>query len=250
MEILGIDIGGTGIKGAPVDIERGIFMDERYRIPTPQPSAPEAVAEVVARISEHFGWTGPVGCTFPAVVKSGVVYTAANVDDAWVGKDAHAIFKRVTGLPVLMLNDADAAGIAEMAFGAGRGRSGVVFVLTLGTGIGSAIFVNGMLMPNTELGHMEIRGKDAEHRAANSIRKQKALSWKKWAARVNEYLHRLEFLFSPDLFIIGGGVSKRHDKFLPLLNVRAEVVPAQLFNDAGIVGAAMAAASLVENQLR
>ena len=245
LAILGIDIGGSGIKGAPVDTEKGEFTQERHRIPTPQPSKPEAVAEVVAEIVRHFEWQGPVGCTFPSVVKDGVVYTASNVDDEWIGTDARALFERTTGCPVLVLNDADAAGIAEMRFGAGVGHTGIVFVLTFGTGIGSAIFVNGTLMPNTELGHLEMRGKIAERRAADSARERKNLSWEKWGERVNQYLQHIELLFSPDLIIFGGGVSKQHEDFFQYLHTEAELVPAALLNDAGIVGAALAAEALV-----
>ena len=243
MKILGIDIGGTGIKGAPVDTSAGTLAEERHRIPTPQPSEPEAVAEVVAEIAHQFKWKKPIGCTFPAIVKDGVVYSAANVDHKWVGTNGQTLLEEATGCPVTLVNDADAAGIAEMEFGAGKGHRGVVIMLTFGTGIGSAIFVNGALVPNTELGHLEIRGKDAEDRAADIVRQEKDLSWEKWAKRVNEYLRRVEFLFSPDLFIVGGGVSKKHERFLPLLHTRAEIVPAQLLNDAGIVGAALAARS-------
>jgi len=245
MEILGIDIGGSGIKGAPVDIEGGIFTQERYRIPTPQPAKPKPVAETVAEIVKHFNWQGPIGCTFPAIVKNGVMHSAANVDDDWIGVDGHRLFQRTTGCPVFVLNDGDAAGIAEMKFGAGKGHTGIVMIFTFGTGIGSSIFVNGHLMPNTELGHLEIRGKDAEHRAADSVRQDKDWSWKKWAKRVNEYLQHIEFLFSPDLIIFGGGVSKKHEKFFHRLDTRADVVPAQLLNDAGIIGAALAAQELV-----
>jgi polyphosphate glucokinase len=245
MEVLGIDIGGSGIKGALVDTDRGVFNVERYRIQTPQPATPDAVAGVVGEICRHFEWSGPIGVTFPSVVKNGVIHTAANVDDSWIGTDAHRLFQRVTGDPVLVLNDADAAGIAEMAFGAGVGHKGIVFVLTFGTGIGSAIFVNGSLMPNTELGHLEVRGKDAEHRAADSARQDNTWSWKKWSKRVNEYLGRIEALFSPDLIIFGGGVSKKHEKFFHYLDTKADLVPAQLLNDAGIIGAAMAARDLV-----
>lgn len=241
MEILGVDIGGSGIKGAIVDTEAGIFLTDRYRLPTPRPSAPEAVGDVVAQVVAHFKWKGPVGCTFPAVVKHGVVHTAANVDKSWIDTDGEELFHRKTDLPVRLLNDADAAGMAEMKFGAGKNHAGIVFILTLGTGIGSAVFVNGVLMPNTELGHLELRGKVAEERASDRIRKEKDLDWEKWAKRLNEYLQRLEFLFSPDLFILGGGVSSRHQKFLPMLHVEAEIVPARLLNDAGIIGAAMAA---------
>jgi polyphosphate glucokinase len=250
MQILGIDIGGSGIKGAPVKVKRGVLAAERYRIPTPQPSTPEAVADAVAKIVKHFRWKGPVGCTFPSVIKKGVVYTAATVDNSWIGLNGRKLLQKTTGCPVLLINDADAAGIAEMTFGAGKDRMGVVFVLTFGTGIGSAVFVNGALMPNTELGHMTMISRsrgivEAEHYASDRIRKEERLSWKRWAARVNEYLSLMEALFSPDLFIIGGGVSKKHDKFLPLLKSRADVVPAQLLNEAGIVGAAIAATTLV-----
>lgn len=246
MEILGIDIGGSGIKGAIVETSDGTFTQERYRIPTPQPSSPDAVANAVAEIVRYFEWSGPVGCTFPSVVKHGVMYSAANVDDAWIGTDGQTLFRQHTNCPVYVLNDADAAGIAEMTFGAGVNRSGVVMILTLGTGIGSAIFVNGVLLPNTELGHLQVRGKDAEHRASDRVRQKKELTWEKWGKRVSEYMEYLEFLFSPDLFIIGGGVSKKFDKFSKYLKVRAEVTPARLLNDAGIVGAALAAQPPIE----
>jgi polyphosphate glucokinase len=246
MEILGVDIGGSGIKGAPIDVKKGVLTSDRWRIPTPEPSTPDAVAEVVADIVQHFDWKGPVGCTFPAVIKKGVVYSAANVDDSWIGVDGRKLLRKKTGCRVALVNDADAAGRAEMVFGAGRGRKGVVFVLTLGTGIGSAIFVDGKSMPNTELGHVYLRcskgrSVEAEDYASDRIRKEKKLAWKEWAARVNDYLGLLEALFSPDLFIVGGGVSKKHEKFLPLLKTQAEVVPAQLLNEAGMVGAALAA---------
>jgi polyphosphate glucokinase len=249
MEILGVDIGGSGIKGAPVDIKKGELLTKRYRIPTPQPATPEAVGGAVAQIVHHFNWQGPVGCTFPAVVMHGVTHSAANVDASWIGTNGQALLEAKTGCPVLLLNDADAAGLAEMAFGAGKGHKGVVILLTFGTGIGSAIFIDGVLLPNTEFGHMEIRGKDAEHRAADRIRTEKQLSWKRWAKRVNEFLARMELLFSPDLFIIGGGVSKKHKEFFPLLQTRAEIVPACFFNEAGIIGAAIAAKSLQKPEI-
>jgi len=241
MEILGIDIGGSGIKGALVDTQRGELLGERHRIPTPQPSLPEAVADVVNQLVQHFQWQGPVGCTFPAVIKQGVVHTAANVDKSWIGIDGEQLLQAKTGCPVLLLNDADAAGIAEMEFGAGKEQSGMVIIHTFGTGIGSAIFINGQLLPNTEFGRLEIRGKEAEARASDFIRSKEDLSWSKWAKRVNEVLGRMEGLFWPDLFIIGGGVSKKHEKFLPLLQLRTKVVPAQMLNQAGIIGAAIAA---------
>jgi polyphosphate glucokinase len=240
-EILGIDIGGSGIKAALVDVVRGEFKTERLRIDTPQPATPEAVAAVVAKMAREFAWQGPIGCTFPAIVKNGVTLSAANVDKGWIGLNARALFERVTGRPVLVMNDADAAGLAEMTCGAGRDKRGVVFVLTFGTGIGSAVFLDGRLLPNTELGHLELAGREVEPTTSNAARKREDLSWKHWAARVDRYLKHLDFLFSPDLFILGGGVSKRHDKFLPLLSVKAPVVPAQLQNDAGIIGVALAA---------
>jgi polyphosphate glucokinase len=247
MDLLGIDIGGSGIKGAPVNIETGELTAQRHRIPTPQLSTPEAVAAVVAQVAQHFSWKGPIGCTFPAIVRHGVVHSAANVARSWIGTDGQSLIEEKTGCPVVLLNDADAAGVAEMSLGAGKGKDGVVFMITLGTGIGSAVFLNGELLPNTELGHL-YRGKgnkEWEGWAAERIRQEEDLSWKKWAKRVNQYLLHLEFLFSPDLFIIGGGVSKKHEKFLPRFTTRAAVVPAQMRNEAGIIGAAMAARGLL-----
>ncbi len=244
MNILGIDIGGSGIKGALVDVKKGELVTERHRIPTPQPAVPEAVADVVAQIVTHFQWQGPIGCTFPAIIKDGCMYSAANVHDSWIGTNGQALFEEKTGCSVKVLNDADAAGFAEMIFGAGQDQSGVVIILTLGTGIGSAVFIDGVLVPNTELGHLELDGYDAETRAAESVRKAEDLGWKKWGKRVNAYLHHVEFLFSPNLFIIGGGVSKKYEKFFPHLDVQAPVVPATLLNEAGIIGAAWAAKHL------
>ncbi|HET9667361.1 MAG TPA: ROK family protein [Desertimonas sp.] len=238
---LGIDIGGTGIKGAPVDLEKGELTTERFRLLTPKPATPEAVAKTVAEVVKHFGYEGRVGCTFPAVVKHGVVHTASNVDKSWIGTDARAAFEEATGCTFSITNDADCAGVAEMQFGAGAGRMGVVIVATLGTGIGTAVFHDGKLLPNTELGHIEIRGKDAEDRAADSVREAKKLDWKQWAKRVDEYLDQLERLMWPDLVIIGGGVSKKGEKFIPLLTPRCEIVAAKLLNEAGIVGAALTA---------
>ncbi len=244
MQILGIDIGGSGIKGAPVDLEVGKLATDRHKISTPQPATPAAVAEVVGQLVRHFNYQGPIGCTFPAIVQHGVTLSAANVDKSWIGTNAEQLFREATGQPVRVLNDADAAGVAEMTFGAGKDHKGVVIMLTFGTGIGSAIFTEGVLLPNTEFGHVIVRGKDAEHRAAARIRDEEDLSWKEWAERVNEYLEYMERLFSPDCFIIGGGVSRKFEKFGKYLSVRAELLPAQLGNDAGIVGAAMAAKSL------
>lgn len=240
MTILGIDIGGTGIKGALVNVKTGELVAERIRIPTPQPSLPKAVAEVVEKIASHFDYKGAAGVTFPAVVKNGVIHTASNVDKSWVQVDAAKLFQKHLGGPVTVVNDADAAGVAEMHFGAGHDKKGVVIMLTFGTGIGSAIFHDGVLLPNAELGHIELRGKDAEKRCSERIREQKGMSYKKWAKIVSEYLAILEKLLSPELFIIGGGISKKANKFLPYLTSHTEVpiVPAKMQNDAGIIGAA------------
>jgi polyphosphate glucokinase len=240
--ILGIDIGGTGVKAAPVDTKTGQLLAERQKLPTPQPSTPDAVMDVVAKLVQDFGWTGGVGMTFPGVVVDGVIQTAANLDKEWIGTDAVKALADRTKMTATVLNDADAAGIAEMQFGAGKGERGTVLLLTLGTGIGSALFTDGMLVPNTEFGHIEIRGKDAEKRASEHAREEGELSWDKWAGHVDEYLEHMEALLSPRLIIIGGGVSRKADKFLPLLgHLRATIVAASLQNDAGIVGAAMAA---------
>jgi polyphosphate glucokinase len=241
MEILGIDVGGSGIKVAPVDVDAGRLVSERRRVPTPKPSTPEAVGTVIAELVAELGWTGRIGATYPGVVKAGVTMTAANVDHGWIGLDADDLLTRATGCPVTLLNDADAAGLAEVRFGIGKGRRGVVIMLTLGTGIGSAIFIDGQLVPNTELGHMELRGKDAEHRAAARVRDEKKLSWQAYAARLQEYLDLLEKVLWPDLIILGGGISAKADRWLPMLNTRAELRPAALQNEAGIVGAALAA---------
>ncbi|MFD7132689.1 polyphosphate--glucose phosphotransferase [Streptomyces sp. NPDC059894] len=245
MQIFGVDIGGSGIKGAPVDLDQGDLAQERCKVLTPHPATPESVADGVKQVVDHFGWTGPVGLTFPGVVTGGsTIRTAANVDKGWIDVDARALFsERLGGLPVTVVNDADAAGVAEIAFGAGRDRSGTVILLTFGTGIGSALFVDGALVPNTELGHLELHGHDAEKRASSKAKEDGDLSWEQWAHRVQKYLAHVEMLFSPELFIIGGGVSRKAQKFLPLIEgIKAEIVPAQLLNNAGIVGAAMRAA--------
>lgn len=241
MEILGIDIGGTGIKGAPVDTLTGELLGERFRLLTPSPATQAAVSAAVAEVAVHFSWHGPIGCGFPAALRGGKVRTASHVANEWLGCEPERLFQEATGCPVAVLNDADAAGYAEMRFGAGQGRQGVVLIITLGTGIGTALFIDGQLVPNTELGHIEIRGKEAEARAAASARERKDWSWKKWARRVDEYLWHMNSYFWPDLIIIGGGVSKKADKFLPLLTVETEVVVAHMENEAGIVGAALAA---------
>jgi polyphosphate glucokinase len=244
--ILGIDVGGSGIKGAPVDLSAGEFATDRHRIATPKESTPESVADIVAEICERFrddvDRASPVGITVPAVVHHGSVRTAANIDRSWIGADAEHLFGDRLGRPVMVMNDADAAGAAEMHYGAGRGTEGVVLMTTLGTGIGSALFHGGELLPNTELGHLELDGHDAETRAASSARERDDLSWEEWAERLQRYYAHVEDLLWPDLIIVGGGVSRKAEKFLPLLHLRAPIVPAQLKNDAGIIGAAWLAA--------
>ena len=248
MDILGIDVGGSGIKGALVDIKKGKLISERIRIPTPQPALPKAVNDRIGKLVKKHNYDGPVGVGFPAIVLDGVVRSAANVADEWIGYPGAKAISKATGCQVTLLNDADAAGIAEMRFGAGRKKRGVVIVLTLGTGIGSALFVDGRLVPNTELGHLYLRKSkaDAENYASDRVRAAENLTWEAWAKRLDDYLQHLEFIFSPNLFILGGGVSKRDDKFIPHLTVQAKVVPAQLRNEAGIVGAAMAAAENIK----
>ena len=235
MQVLGIDIGGTGIKGAPVDTETGTLLAPRFRIPTPSPSKPIAVAGVVGKIVRHFDWHAPMGCGFPGVVREGVALTAANIHRSWIETNVADLFARQANCPVRVLNDADAAGLAEMTFGAGKGKSGTVLVVTLGTGIGSALFSGG---------HLQIRGKDAEQRASDAVRKREDLSWKDWAKRLDEYLDAMEALIWPDLIILGGGAVKYYERFAHRLTVRAEVAPALFGNNAGIVGAALAALAM------
>lgn len=246
--VLGIDFGGSGIKGAPVDLTTGKLLAERVRIPTPVPATPTAVAHVVAEICEAFKWTGPVGVGMPSVVRRGVVRSAANIDGSWIDINAVELYSRATGCQVAVLNDADAAGYAEMAFGAGRRlrEKGVVLLCTLGTGIGTALFVDGNLVPNLEMGHIEMHGEEAEKVASDRAREREDLSWKKWAARLDQFLARMERYLQPDLIILGGGVSKKEDKFLPLLSVPGgtPIVPAEMRNEAGIIGAALGAAHL------
>ncbi len=241
---IGIDFGGSGIKAAPVDLATGEFSAERERIETPEKSTPEAVAEVMAELLERFGDGGdsPVGVTVPGVVRHGVVGSAANIDDSWIGTDADKLLSKRLDRDVHLVNDADAAGIAEGRYGVARGREGLVVVTTLGTGIGSALLFNGVLVPNSELGHLEIDGHDAESRAANSTRKEEDLSWEEWAKRLTKYYRTVEKLLSPTLFVIGGGVSKHGAEFVPLIDIETEIISATLRNTAGIVGAACVAA--------
>ena len=241
MHAFGIDIGGSGIKAAPVDVATGKLLATRQKVATPRPARPDDVADVVKQLTTSFSWSGPIGITFPGVVTDGVTRTAANLARSWIGLDAGTLFGKATGGPVRVLNDADAAGVAEMTFGAGIGENGTVLMLTFGTGIGSALFTNGVLVPNTEFGHIEIRGHDAETRASERAKELHDLSWGKWAGRVDEYLRHIEAMLSPHLIIVGGGISKQSEKWVPrLTGIRARVVPAALLNDAGIVGAAMA----------
>lgn len=238
---LGIDIGGSAIKAGIVDLDSGAAVIERLELPTPQPSAPRAVAAEIGEVARRLSADGPIGITFPGIVRHGIVGSAANVAPAWIGCDGAALFRAATGRPVHLVNDADAAGVAEMRLGAGRGCGGTVIMVTFGTGIGTAIFIDGRLLPNTELGHLEIRGREAEDRAAAIVKTRRGWGWIRWARAADEYLRILERLFSPDRFIIGGGISRESDKFLSRLTVSAELVPAAMGNDAGIVGAAIAA---------
>ncbi len=247
--VMGIDIGGSGIKGTLVDVESGEMLEDRFRLPTPVKARPDDVAETVADVVKHFNYRGPVGYGFPAVVRRGVVYTAANISKSWIETHVEDLFKTVTGCPAYVLNDADAAGLAEMKFGVGKDHpKGVILMITLGTGLGTAIFVDGKLVPNTELGHIEIRGKDAERRASDAVRQKKELTWEEWADRLNEYLRTMERLFWPDLIVLGGGVSKMSHKFIPLLRLRTPVVPARLLNQAGMIGAAVYAHQRAQEQ--
>jgi polyphosphate glucokinase len=243
MQVLGIDVGGSGIKGAVVDTLSGSLCSERQRIKTPQPATPEGVADVVARMARHFAWEGPIGCGFPAALRGGVACTASNIDRKWLGTDVSTLFSKATSQPVFALNDADAAGLAEIRFGAGAGEMGTVIVVTVGTGLGTAIFLDGKLLPNTELGHIKVKGVIAEHYASASARKEQNLPWPRWGRRFNRYLRTLERLFWPDLFIVGGGYSNRFQLFAPHLDLNTRAIPAGLLNHAGIVGAALYARS-------
>lgn len=238
----GVDVGGSGTKGGIVDLATGQLIGERFKLPTPQPATPDAVAKTVAAVVREFGWTGSLGVTYPGVVTDGIVRTAANVDKAWIGTSARdAISAELNGQAVTVLNDADAAGLAEERFGAGRDNTGVIVLLTFGTGIGSAVIHNGILLPNTEFGHLEVGGKEAEHRAASSVKDRKEWSYERWTEEVTKVLVTIENAIWPDLFIAGGGISRKADKWIPLLKNRTPVVAATLLNTAGIVGAAMAA---------
>lgn len=240
MQILGIDIGGSGIKGAIVDTVTGELASERHRIETPQPATPEAVAAVLSRIVAHFDWNGPVGCGFPAAIQHGVVRTASNISPDFIGVDVGSLFSTAAGNPCHVLNDADAAGLTEMHFGAGAGETGVVLLVTIGTGLGTVFFTDGKLLPNTELGHLYMKnGRKGEHYASDAVRKAEDLSWRRWGKRFDKYLTLMEALFWPDLIILGGGGSKKFDKFGHYLTLSTPVKPAVFLNQAGIIGAAL-----------
>lgn len=240
MEVLGVDIGGSGIKGAPVNIETGELLTERHRIPTPQPATPKSVVKTVAELIKEFDWHGPVGCGFPSAIVKDVVQTAANIDNDWIGKNAAKEIMELTGCPTHVVNDVDAAGLAAMKFGQGKGHSGTVLICSFGTGIGTALFTDGVLLPNTELGHIIMpNGKEAEKYCSNLVRKTKELSWKDWTKRLNKFFKYMEDLFWPDLIIVGGGVVKYHEEFFPMLETRAEILPTLHLNHTGIIGSAL-----------
>ena len=243
-EILGIDVGGSGIKGAPVNIKEGILLADRFRIPTPEKANPENVSDVIKEIIDYFEWEGPVGVGFPSVVQSGIVKTASNIDKSWIGTNAQSLLLSKLQLPTFVVNDADAAGLAEVTYGAGKKVKGTVLMITVGTGIGSALFVDGHMVPNTEFGHIYLKnGSLAENYAADSARERLDLDWTEWGTRFNTYLKEIEKLFSPDLIIIGGGVSKRFDKYMHTIDIGSKLVIAEQRNEAGILGAAMSAAA-------
>lgn len=240
MTILGIDVGGSGIKGAIVDVTTGQMLSERHRIPTPQPAKPKAIAQTVRELVKHFAWKGPIGMGFPAAIQRGVALTASNIDKAWIGTNVQTLMQEKTGCSVKVVNDADAAGLAEVAFGGGTGKDGLAILLTIGTGIGSALIQNGVLIPNSELGHLKFKGDIAERYASDAARKREDLTWKEWAKRFDEYLNHINRLFYPDLIILGGGASKKFDRYQEHFTIATEVVPAKLLNRAGIIGAALA----------
>jgi polyphosphate glucokinase len=242
MEVLGIDVGGTGIKGAPVNIKTGELLKERYRIETPQPATPEAIGAVIKQIVNFFNWEGKIGIGFPSVVKNGEVLTASNIDNSWIGIPINKYLSEITECEVLAVNDADAAGLAELYFGGGSNMKGIVLLLTIGTGVGSVLFIDGKLIPNTELGHLKFKKKTIEDYVSNSVREKKEMDWNKWGNRFNNILKHYERLFYPDLIIIGGGISKKMDKFEEFITVKTKVIPAHLMNEAGIIGAALFAA--------
>jgi len=237
--VLGIDVGGSGIKGAPVDIKKGKLLSERLRIETPQPATPKAMAKTFAELVKIHDWKGPIGCGFPTIVRRGVALSAANIDKKWIGTNIEKLFSKASGCPVSVINDADAAGMAAVRYGAGKNVSGTVLMLTIGTGIGSALFIDGKLVPNTEFGHLFFKGMIAEHYAANSVRKAQNLSWEEWGKRFNEYLLHIDRLLSPDLVILSGGASKKFEEYRHVLTTETKIIPSAMLNEAGTVGAAV-----------
>jgi len=254
MKILGIDIGGSGIKGCPVDLKKGEFAGERLRIETPQPATPDALIETIDALIDHFNWKGPVGCGYPGVIHRNTIFTAANLDPSLIGFDLGKAIAENTGAPVRILNDADAAGLAEMRFGGGRSFQGVALMVTVGTGLGTAMFVDGHLVPNLELGHLKLKHKkhyvDAEEIASDSARRQEDMSWEAWAKHFSKYLKHVHSLLRPEMFLIGGGIAKKHDKFMPYLKSPCEIRTAMLENAAGIIGAALAAEPLAKEAIK
>ena len=247
MDILGIDIGGSGIKGAIVDTLTGELKSQRIRIPTPQPATPEAVANTLKELVDTIGYKGPIGCGFPARVINGEVLTAANIDKSWINVKVEELFSKVTGQQVFVANDADVAGLAELSFGAVKNYKGPVLFLTIGTGIGSALFINGQMYPNTEFGHLKFKGDIAEHYCSDAVREKEDLGFKEWGERLNKFLEYIAFLTQPDFIVLGGGVSKKFEKYEAKLKLSTKVVPATTLNLAGIIGAAMYAKSHLEN---
>ena len=245
--VLGVDVGGTGIKGALVDVKKGKMVTERFRLETPQPATPTKIAATFKKVVEHFKWKGKIGAGFPAVIKNGIAQTASNIHKDWIGTNAADLFSEISNCPVVVLNDADAAGMAEVAFGGGKEVAGTVILITIGTGLGSAIFLDGNLLTNTEFGHIYLKGQDqvAEKYASNTARKENDLSWRDWGNRFEDYLGHLEFIFNPDLFILGGGASKKYDKFKDAIRIKTPIKTAELLNEAGIIGAAVRADQLL-----
>ncbi len=247
--ILGVDVGASGIKGAIIDVHTGELRTERLRFPTPEPSLPQEVAKVFAQLTKEMEWHGPIGCGFPAIVKKGVSYSASNIDKSWIGANVADLLKKATGSDVFVLNDADAAGMAEMRFGKGKDKTGTVILITIGSGLGTGIFVDGKMIPNTEFGHIYLRGHQevAEKYASNNAKEREQLSWEAWAKRFDEYLQHMDFLFSPDLFILGGGTSKYFELYKNHFTIPTPIVPAKLLNNAGMVGAAIYAWEQLNN---
>lgn len=248
--ILGVDVGGSGIKGALVDVQSGEMKTERIRLLTPKPATPDAVAKTFKELVDIHKWSGRIGCGFPAIIKNGIAYSAANVDKSWINTNVEAIFSEASSCPVKAVNDADAAGLAEMRFGAGKGKNGVVIMITIGSGLGSALFINGQLVPNTEFGHFFLHNQVAEHYASNNARQKYDLSWEDWGKRFNEYLNHIERLFSPDLVMLGGGISKRYNDYKEFIDLNEKVIPAKMLNNAGTIGAACFAHLMAESSLQ